>query len=259
MKNTKFKVEDEVMLKSNTSVVGVIKQIVSVLAKGNTLYLVNFPHGLKMVPENELEFNREIVEDLSSINLNDLSVAIEVEDRINEIIEELNLTKSTFPATVLINACKLQRYLVLTCSVVKKYVGAKSNNILNNELYNGLIMGDRNYLTNALIFKEIMKKLDANVHTVAMKDSKNKFYVSNLLLIDDDYYYFDVTLDTDVYLEAKEEDEFVLCCAGVGKARYEKYFKPIALLDFDVNVPNKPLPENIAVNDIDLSIIKEIK
>lgn len=259
MKNTKFKVEDEVMLRSNTKTVGIVKQIVSVLSKGDTLYLVSFPHGLKMVPESELDFNREIVDDLSSINLNDLSVAIEVEDKINEIIKELGLTKSTFPATVLINACKLQRYLVLTCSVVKKYVGAKSNNIFNNELYNGLIMGDRNYLTNALIFKEIMKKLDATVHTVAMKDSKNKFYVSNLLLIDDDYYYFDVTLDTEVYLESKEDSEFVLCCAGVGRARYEKYFKPIALLDFDVNIPNKPLPDNIAVNDIDLSIIKEIK
>ena len=259
MKNTRFAIEDEVMLKSDTNVVGVVKQIVSVLNKGNTLYLVEFPNGLKMIPEKEIEFNREIVQDLSTINLKDLSVAIEVEDKINSIIEELKLTRSTFPATVLINACKLQKYLVLTCSVVKKYVGAKSNNLLNNELYNGLIMGDRNYLTNALIFKEVMKKLDATVHTVAMKDSKNKFYVSNLLLIDEEYYYFDVTLDIEVYLEAKEEDEFVLCCAGVGRKRYEKYFKPIALLDFDVSVPNEPLPENIALEDIDMSIIKEIK
>ena len=56
MKNTRFAIDDEVRLVSSKTTVGTIKQIVSILADGNTLYLVDFPHGLKMVAEHELEF-----------------------------------------------------------------------------------------------------------------------------------------------------------------------------------------------------------
>lgn len=259
MHNTRFAIDDEVRLKSSNTTIGVVKQIVSILSDGNTLYLVDFPHGLKMVAEHEMELNREIVQTMDNVNLSDLGIVIEVEDKIQEIIDELGLTVSDYPSTVLVNACKLQRYLVSTYSIMKKYIGARSNNVLVNELYNGLIMGDRNYLTNSLIFREVMRKLDANVHCVAMQDSKGKFYVSNLLMIDDLYYYFDVTLDADIFLESKEEDELELCCAGLGRKKYEKYFKPISLLDFDTNVPNEPVPANISKDDIDSSIIREVK
>ena len=259
MKNTRFAIDDEVRLVSSKTTVGTIKQIVSILADGNTLYLVDFPHGLKMVAEHELELNREIVQVMNDVNLSDLAVVIEVQDKIQEIIDELGLKESDHPNDVLANACKLQRYLVLSYSVMKKYIGSRSNNVLVNELYNGLIMGDRNYLTNALIFKEVMKKLDANVHCVAMQDSKGKFYVSNILMIDEVYYYFDVTLDADIYLESKEDEELELCCAGLGRKKYEKYFKPISLLDFDTSVPNEPVPANISRDDIDSTIIRDIK
>lgn len=259
MKDTRFAIDDEVRLVSSKTTIGTIKQIVSVLSDGNTLYLVDFPHGLKMVAEHELELNREIIQVMDNVNLSDLAIVIEVEDKIQEIIDELGLTPTDYPSTVLMNACKLQRYLVSTYSVIKKYVGARSNNILANELYNGLIMGDRNYLTNSLIFREVMKKLDATVHCVAMQDNKGKFYVSNLLMIDDLYYYFDVTLDADIYLESKEDEELELCCAGLGRKKYEKYFRPISILDFDVTLPNAEIPTNISKDDIDISIIKEIK
>ena len=229
MKNTRFALDDEVRLVSSKTTVGTIKQIVSILDDGNTLYLIDFPHGLKMVAEHELELNREIVQVMDNVNLSDLAIVIEVQDKMQDIIDELGLVESDHPSTVLMNACKLQRYLVSTYSIMKKYVGARSNNILANELYNGLIMGDRNYLTNYLIF------------------------------IDELYYYFDVTLDADIYLESKEDEELELCCAGLGRKKYEKYFKPISLLDFDTTEPNEAVPANISRDDIDSSIIREIK
>lgn len=259
MKNTRFALDDEVRLVSSKTTVGTIKQIVSILDDGNTLYLIDFPQGLKMVAEYELELNREIVQVMDNVNLSDLAIVIEVQDKMQDIIDKLGLVESDHPSTVLMNACKLQRYLVSTYSIMKKYVGARSNNMLANELYNGLIMGDRNYLTNSLIFREIMKMLDANVHCVAMQDNKGNFYVSNLLMIDELYYYFDVTLDADIYLESKEDEELELCCAGLGRKKYEKYFKPISLLDFDTTVPNEAVPANISRDDIDSSVIKEIK
>ena len=258
MKNTRFAIDDEVRLKSSYTTIGIIKQIVSVLANENTLYLVEFPHGLKMVSEKELELNREIVQVMDDVNLSDLSIAIEVDDKIQQIINELNLVASIDPSEILVNACKLQRYLILTNSVIKKYTGARSNNILVNSLYNGLIIGDRNYLTNALIFKEIMRKLNANVHCVAMMDKMGKFYVSNLVLINDKYYYFDVTLDLEIYLSS-EDEELELCCAGLGRKKYEKYFRPVSLLEFDTTVPNNPVPDNISIDDIDAAIIRGIK
>ena len=259
MKNTRFAIDDEVRLVSSKTTVGNIKQIVSVFTDGNTLYLVDFPHGLKMVAEHELELNREIVQVMDNVNLSDLAIVIEVEDKIQDIIDELGLKVSDYPSDVLTNACKLQRYLVETYSVMKKYIGSRSNNMLANELYNGLIMGDRNYLTNALIFKEVMKKLDATVHCVAMQDSKGKFYVSNILMIDEVYYYFDVTLDADIYMESKEDEELELCCAGLGTEKYERFFKPVSLLDYNFELPNVEMPTNIAKKDIDISLITGIK
>lgn len=257
--NTKFAIDDEVRLISNPEFVGIIKQVVSVLSRGNTLYLVDFTYGTKMVAEKDLEFNREIIKTMKDINLEDLSVTIEVEDKISEIIEELKLIKSDYPANVLINACRLQRYLVLTNSIVKQYIGASSNNMLYNELYNGLINGDRNYLTNSLIFTEVMKKCDAVVHNVAMKDKKGRFYVANLVLIDDIYYYFDSTLETQIFVDSGEDEEFILCCAGLGTEKYEKFFKPVSLLDYDFELPNVEIPTNIAKKDIDISLITGIK
>lgn len=257
--NTKFAIDDEVRLISNPEFVGIIKQVVSVLSRGNTLYLVDFTYGTKMVAEKDLEFNREIIKTMKDINLEDLSVTIEVEDKISEIIEELKLIKSDYPANVLINACRLQKYLVLTNSIVKQYIGASSNNMLYNELYNGLINGDRNYLTNSLIFTEVMKKCDAVVHNVAMKDKKGRFYVANLVLIDDIYYYFDSTLETQIFVDSGEDEEFILCCAGLGTEKYEKFFKPVSLLDYDFELPNVEIPTNIAKKDIDISLITGIK
>ena len=72
-----------------------------------------------------------------------------------------------------------------------------------------------------------MKRLDATVHTVAMQDSKGLFYVSNLVLLGEEYYYFDVTLDIEVYLDSGEDEDLVLCCAGVGKEKYERYLYSI--------------------------------
>ena len=66
-------------------------------------------------------------------------------------------------------------------------------------------------------------------------------------------------LDADIYLESKEDEELELCCAGLGRKKYEKYFKPISLLDFDTTVPNEAVPANISKDDIDSSVIREIK
>ena len=131
--------------------------------------------------------------------------------------------------------------------------------MLYNELYNGLINGDRNYLTNSLIFTEVMKKCDAVVHNVAMKDKKGRFYVANLVLIDDIYYYFDSTLETQIFVDSGEDEEFELCCAGLGTEKYERFFKPVSLLDYDFELPNVEIPTNIAKKDIDISLITGIK
>ena len=87
MKNTRFALDDEVRLVSSKTTVGTIKQIVSILDDGNTLYLIDFPHGLKMVAEHELELNREIVQVMDNVNLSDLAIVIEVQDKMQDIID----------------------------------------------------------------------------------------------------------------------------------------------------------------------------
>ena len=95
--------------------------------------------------------------------------------------------------------------------------------------------------------------------SVAMRDKKGRFYVANLVLIDDIYYYFDSTLETQIYVDSGEDEEFVLCCAGLGTEKYERFFKPISLLDYNFQLPNVEVPNNIAKKDIDISLITGIK
>lgn len=256
IKKAKYNVGDEVLiLSSNTR--GVVDDITSYLGEGDNIYLVKVNHKDKMCVESNLRLLKKNKVDLH-IDVNEMAVNFQIEDRIRDIIDGLELVESTDPSVQLLNACKLQAYLAVNedyedieCKIGKS--------VTKNELYHGLVNGDFDSIINSYVFSEILKKVGMDVLNVAMKSEDGQFYVSNLVFIDEYYYYFDVTLETAVYQENRtNDDEFILCCGALGRKSYEQFFIPLCILDFDDNLGESRLPTNISMEDIDIDLVNKI-
>ena len=150
---------------------------------------------------------------------------------------------------VLKKPCLLKRIIKKFINVVNNFLGIFNNEKILKFVYN---------IYNEQI-SEILKKVGMNVLNVAMKSEDGQFYVSNLVLIDENYYYFDVTLETVVYQDNKvNDDEFVLCCGALGRRSYEQFFKPLCILDFNNSLGESKLPNNIAMDDIDIDLVNKL-
>ena len=255
-KVAEYEIGDEVFI-LDCKARGIIKNVISYLGKGNNIYLVNVKDkdkicvesNLKLCKKGKIEFNND---------LNKMAIDFQIEDRIKDIIKNLELSKEKDKSNQLLNACKLQAYLTTNNDYVNTDFKI-GDSVRKNELYHGLINGDYDSIINSYIFSEILKKVGMNVLNVAMKTEDSQFYVSNLVLIDEFYYYFDVTLEMAVYQEnAKDKNDFVLCCGALGKKSYEQFFKPLCLLDFNDLMKDNMLPNNIAEKDIDIDIVNKM-
>ena len=256
IKKAKFSIGDEVLIiSSNTR--GVIEDITSYLGEGDNIYLVKVNNTSKMCIESNLRILKKNKMDFF-IDVNEMAVNFQIEDKIKDIIDLLNLREANDSSQCLLNACKLQDYLATN----EEYDDIKYNigkSVTQNELFHGLVNGDFDSIINSYVFSEILKKVGMNVLNVAMKSEDGQFYVSNLVLIDENYYYFDVTLETVVYQDNKvNDDEFVLCCGALGRRSYEQFFKPLCILDFNNSLGESKLPNNIAMDDIDIDLVNKL-
>ena len=87
-----------------------------------------------------------------------------------------------------------------------------------------------------------------------------KLYVSNYLsnsisIIDCDT----LTLEREIFKDnGYNKNNFIVCCAALGKNSYTQFFKPLCLIDFhDKVIPNE-LPKNISNDDIDIDLINKL-
>ena len=254
--NLKFKIGDEVIV-IKTHEKGIISGIQSILPDGNSVYVVDISGNARLFGESYLTLGRDksIINRIETLDVNELSSMVAIDDKINQIINELNLVSSNNPDVQLNNACKLMKYLVLRSdSEFNQTMKIISKTIVIDDLYNGLVNGYNNYITNSYVFSEILKRVGMDVKLIALKDENEKFYVANLVLIGEKYYYFDVTLEQEIYSEDKK-GEFALCCAGIGKKEYEQYFIPMSILSIDNSITGGFIPSNIAENDIDFNLV----
>lgn len=255
-KKTEFEVGDEVLIvSSNTR--GKIKSVVSYLGKDDNIYLVSVNNKDKMCVESNLRLSRKKNVELT-VNVNDMAVNFQIEDKINNIIKNLDLKVSDNPSVQLLNACRLQAYLTINDDYEDTDFRI-GDSVARNQLYHGIVNGDFDSIINSYVFSEILKKINMDVLCVAAKSEDGQFYVTNLVNIDDEYYYFDVTLEMLVYQEnGSKEDEFVLCCGALGRRSYEQFFKPLCILDFNDKLSENKLPNNISREDIDIDIINKM-
>lgn len=255
-KKTEFDIGDEVLIVSNNTR-GKIKSVVSYLGKGDNIYLVSVNNKDKMCVESNLRLSRKKNVDLS-VNINEMAANFQIEDKINNIIDILDLKESDDPSIQLLNACRLQAYLT-TNDDYEDTDFKIGHSVARNQLYHGIVNGDFDSIINSYVFSEILKKINMKVLCVAAKSEDGQFYVTNLVYINNEYYYFDVTLEMLVYQEnGSKEDEFVLCCGALGRNSYEQFFKPLCLLDFNDKLSESRLPNNISREDIDIDIVNKM-
>ena len=72
------------------------------------------------------------------------------------------------------------------------------------------------------------------VYNVGVKDENDAFYMANLVYIGGKFYFFDISLERDIYRDS-DDSECILCCAGVGLNRYSEFFEPLCILEFGID------------------------
>lgn len=255
--NAKFNVGDEVEIISNGST-GTIKEITSYVNNGDLVYMVDVKGKVKAYLESNIRLVRKI-NNIMDLDLNEMSVSFQIEDKINEIIIKLNLRPPENEESSLLNAAKLQKYLATNSNYDNETKINIGTSVTKNELFHGLVNGKLDSIVNAYIFSEILNKVGNKVLNVALKDENGEYYIANLVLIGDEYYYFDVTLEHSVFMEnGGELKNFVLCCGALGRGSYEQFFKPMCLIDFHDKLAENKLPDNIARLDIDIDLVNKI-
>ncbi|MBR6133313.1 MAG: hypothetical protein IKQ29_01195 [Bacilli bacterium] len=253
--NVLFKKGDHVLI-NKTGEDGIVKEVISVLGRGDNTYLVNVNNKSRMYTEDNLSLIREKL-CVDEVNANDIGFLIEIEDKIDDIIKELKLVKSDNAEICLANAVKVQAYLV-SMKEEKNAKAPVTSNVILEDLYNGFINNKADYVTYSYMFSEILKRLGMKVLNVGAKDENGDFYVTNLVLIGDKYYYFDTNLDKEI-LDSEDDDELVLCCAGIGYERYTQYFTPLSILNYNNTGMDVELPSNISKTDFDIDYVNSLR
>lgn len=252
----KFEIGDEVAIISNGKI-GTIKSIISYLGDGDNIYLVNIDGVDKTCVESNLRISRKKYTALT-VDIKEIGINFMIEDKFKDIIDSLNLIEPKDEKDALVNAAKLQYYLTVNDEKDDEFTNI-GNSVLKNQLYHGLFNGETDPIVNSYIFSEVLQKIGMKVLNVVLKLEDLSFYVANLVLIGDDYYYFDVTLEKELYKDnGADINNFVLCCGALGKESYEQFFKPLCLLDFKDRLAPNSLPKNIAMKDIDIDLVNKL-
>jgi hypothetical protein len=193
-----------------------------------------------------------------NLTLNDIEISLSLEDRINEIINKLGLKKTKEDKDQLVNAAKLQTYLTITDDYKKETVSI-GNSLLKDYLYKGLINGVNDPTINACVFSHILRKVGMDVKSVVLRMHDSTYYVANLVLIGKDYYFFDLTLEKEIFKDnGNNKYNFIVCCAALGTTSYTQFFKPLCLIDFHDKMAPNELPKNISMDDIDIDLLNKL-
>lgn len=239
----KFNIGDEILV-VKTNEKGIIKSVISELENENSLYLVTVNGLERMYTESYLE----LVKKADAVHESKNDIKDSLQDIYKEIIKELSLNNKK---DELKNALKLSRYLAIRTDLEGNVV--IKDNIKGSELYNNLMSQEDDYIFIAYLFSEVLKTIGMDAYMIGLKDEENMFYVSNLVLIGDKYYYFDNNLEREIYLDnCSGPDEFIWCSSALGSESYEQFFKPICIIALDKDIMSNLLPKNISKKDIDI-------
>ena len=257
-KEARYKVGDELEVISSKEV-GIVKSVAALLGDGYNLYVMDMNGKEKMYSESNLTLIRK-KNPAIELDVEEISSKLEVDSIIDDIISSLNLLPSEHEVDVIRNACLLQTFL----AVNKSFDNSRDkigSNVLKNSIYHGVVDGNLDSVSTAFVVYSILSRLNMDVKCVACDDEDGNYYVTNLVLVGDEYYYFDANLERNIYNDRLLNDpkcNIEICCAGLGKKEYEKFFKPMSILDLKNEMSDTSLPSNIALESLDIKLIDSI-
>ncbi len=251
-KEAKYKVGDEIQVISSSES-GRIVKIAALLGEGYNLYVVSIAGKEKMYSESNLTLLRKN-NPVIDMNVTDVSVDLGLQTIVTDIIEALNLRECDTSIDAVRNACLLQSFLVLNDDYEKEW-DSIGRNVQKNSIFHGVVNGNLDNISTALVYNHILKELKMDVKCIACNDEDGNYYLTNIVLVEDDYYYFDPYLEKSIYQENGEGIMFDLCCAGLGRKEYEKFFTPLAVFDIDHVMGETIIPSNISNDSLDLEFI----
>lgn len=254
MGNTKYNVGDIVNIDKSHEV-GTIIKVDQANGSNYVVYTVRVGKMERLYTEDFLSLNRDnkVLSKLENLSMDDVNYSIELDDMIEKLIGELKIESSDDNIITLKNICKLVKYFSLRNK--DDSVVINTSNIKLFELYKGFSSSKDNN-ANCYLFSEILNRLGIKSHCVILKNNEGKFHVSNIALIGELYYYFDLSIEKSIYID-RNDDNFIYCCSGIGSDNYYQFFEPVSLLTIN-EYDEKEIPSNISSSDIDFQILNSI-
>ena len=257
-KEAKYRVGDEIKIVS-TNEIGNITKVAAVLGDGYNLYIVAVNGKEKMYSESNLDLVRE-KNPITDLDVTDVSVDLGLDTIVKDIISTLNLREIDNSLDSVRNACVLQSFLAINKEYDKEW-DSIGRSVQKNSIFHCIVNGNLDNISTALVFNHILKRLNMDVKCIACNDEEGNYYLTNIVNIDDYYYYFDPYLEKNVYeerLKNNPNEIFQLSCAAVGSKEYCRFYKPLAVLDLDKVMDSTALPNNISDDSLDLGIIDRL-
>lgn len=185
----------------------------------------------------------------------------EIDMEIARIIDELDLVQSDDVISQLRNCCKLQKYMALQNEYNSKIMQEKNecpyDFIRTMEVYNGVVQKNGVCTSNAAAFQEILSRLGMTIECVVLESSQGEIHMANLVLLNGEYYFFDITEEGDLFKKQNlPPEEIVLCFAGLGSNEYCEFYKPLKIISQNIFEGAKKVPENIAEERIPEMVIE---
>lgn len=192
-------------------------------------------------------------------------IKIEIDTKLDEIIHELGLEKTNDVIKQLKNCCLVQKYIVehntYNSNIMNEKDRYSEEEIAILDLYNAVVLNESVCTSNSLMFKAILQKIGIKAEVIGLTSNESGvMHASNIVELNDKYYFFDTTLEQAIYMENKDKTngQIMLCCAGLGKKEYCKFYTP------EVVLPDNPtdnvikLPENISNDRIPQELVNSL-
>lgn len=225
------------------------KKIISLfLASGLVASIGAGGCAYKLVHDAVYDYIDNSESDFSIADIYGIEKVEEIDKEIDNIVKKLDLKKPTTP-TEEYEMCKRVYDYIIYNNVINN--SSKEYNFDNyiDYLYDGVIYHESNPLTNSLEMQYILDRVGIDAQCVISTDADYSIVnVSNLIKIDDKYYYFDSYYQQFLYLKFDKNIDTSL--AGLGSESYEKIFIPVGVLSNNLECDYDRLPNNISKDDV---------
>ena len=134
----------------------------------------------------------------------------------------------------------------------------KQEEYLSN-LYKGVMKNPGDQTTNAILFNHLLYMKGFDTHIILARSKNGTPHVANIARIGKEYFFFDTTLERSIYEEQGENpDEMLFCCAALGKEDFNRFYKPVEVLNDDLDKPAVPFPTAMAEESMPRQLVDSV-